>query len=209
MKTVDGLPAEVAEALNVGISLGENHAFGLVAARCSAAQAQSIRRIREERLYRGVTPDWRDFCAGYLSMSGTQADRIIRLFEEFGPGYFELAQLTRISPETYRAIGPAVQDGALHFEGEVIELNPENARRVAAAIAELRKTAGTQKQKKQPRPLEPHERLARIDQRGSALIAELDELSRKESRGENWLQLTAIIARLRAALTRLEVENGL
>ncbi len=206
MKTAAELPAEVAEALNVGMSLGENHAFGLVAARCSAAQAQSIRRIREERLYRSVTPDWRDFCARYLSMSGTQADRIIRLFEEFGPGYFELAQLTRISPETYRAIEPAVKDGGLHLEGEVIELNPENARKVATAVAKLRKTATPAK--KQPRQLEVHEQLEQLDKRCTALLAELDQLSRKESCGENWLQLTAIIARLRSALTRLEIENG-
>ena len=57
-----------------------------------------------------------------LKISGSEADKIIRLWEEFGASYFELAQLIRISPEGYRAIEPAVKDGALHHEGEAIEL---------------------------------------------------------------------------------------
>jgi hypothetical protein len=60
--------------------------------------------LRENKLYKRVSPDWREFCDGYLNINRGQADHIIRLLDEFGPGYFELAQLTRISPETYRAI---------------------------------------------------------------------------------------------------------
>jgi hypothetical protein len=33
-------------------------------------------------------------------MTSNHADRIIRLWQEFGAGYFELAQLTRVSAET-------------------------------------------------------------------------------------------------------------
>ena len=113
---------EVNEVLDLGVVLGQNQAFGLIAGRCSAAQAESIRRIRTEQLYKRVAEHWRDFCPQYLKMSGSQADNIIRLWEEFGAGYFEVAQLTRVSPETYRAIEPAVENGVLNLNGEQIEL---------------------------------------------------------------------------------------
>ena len=57
------LPAEVAELLELGSVLGQNQAFGLVAGRCSAAQAASLKRLRDERKYKRVTAQWRDFCS--------------------------------------------------------------------------------------------------------------------------------------------------
>lgn len=200
------LPGETAEVLELGVVLGQNQAFGLVAGRCSAAQAAGLRRLREERLYRHLAPDWRDFCSAYLRISGSEADRIIHLWEEFGPSYFELAQLTRISPATYRAIAPAVKDGVLHFNGNAIELNVENSRKVAAAVAELRRGIPG---KKPPHPPEMHERLADLDRRCAAIIAEFQEISQKERCGENWLLFTATLARVSSALQRLERENDL
>jgi len=133
------LPAESAALLELGVALGQNHAFGLIAGRCSAAQAEGLHRLREEKLYKRCTEKWDDFCPRFLKISRAEADRTIRLWEEFGSAYFELSQLTRVSPETFRAIVPAIQDGALHYRGEAIELNPENSRRVAAVVAEFEK----------------------------------------------------------------------
>src|SRR5213593_4418661 len=104
------------ELLDVGMLLGQNNAFALIAGRCSAAQAAAIRRLRNDKLYRSVTPKWREFCPKHLKMSRRSADQIIALFDEFGPDYFEVAQITHISPETYRAIQPSIQDGALHHD---------------------------------------------------------------------------------------------
>jgi hypothetical protein len=74
----------------------------------------------------------------YLNLSRAEADRIIRLLDEFGPSYFELSQSIRISAQTLRAIAPAVSEGVLHHEGEAIPINGDNSRRVAAAVAEIR-----------------------------------------------------------------------
>src|SRR5882672_8031577 len=115
---ISELPAGAADLLNLGILLGENQAFALMVGRCSAAQATTLRRLREEGKYKSVIPQWKEFCSTYLKISGTQANQIIQLLEEFGPGYFELAQLTRISAETYRAIAPSIKDGALHLNGD-------------------------------------------------------------------------------------------
>jgi hypothetical protein len=124
--------------MELGVVLGQSHAFGLVAGRCSAAQAQTVRRLREEKLFKACCEKWEDFCPQYLKMCRAEADRIIRLLEEFGPTYFELSQVTRISAETYRAIAPAIENGALHFNGEAIPLNTDNSRKLAAAVAEMR-----------------------------------------------------------------------
>jgi hypothetical protein len=119
--------------------LGRREAFSIVAARCSAADAEILRKVRDEKLYLALASGWDEFCDAQLHMSRANANRVIGLFNEFGPQYFEVAQLTRISPETYRALSPSIRDGALHTEGEAIALIPENAERVAAAVAELRK----------------------------------------------------------------------
>jgi hypothetical protein len=197
------LPAEVAELLELGSVLGQNQAFGLVAGRCSAAQAASLKRLRDERKYKRVTAHWRDFCSRYLRMSQTQVDKIIQLWEEFGAGFFKVAQLTRISPETYRAIAPSVREDALHLNGEVIELSVENSRKVADAVAQLRRV------KKPARQIATHVRLGELDEQCMAIIAELREISRKERCGENWLLFTATLSRACSALKLLLAENGI
>jgi hypothetical protein len=125
---------------DLGRLVGRREAFSAVAARCSAADAAILREIREKRLYEGQAQDWEEFCSQHLHISKTNANRIIRYLDEFGPTYFDVAQLTRISPEAYRAIAPSIRDQALHHNGDAIALIPENAEKVAAAVAELRKS---------------------------------------------------------------------
>jgi hypothetical protein len=196
---------DLAATLELGSALGQSHAFGLVAGRCSAAQASCLHRIRTTRVYLHQSSCWRDFCSRHLGIDGRNADKIVRLWEKFGATYFELAQLTSISPDTYRALAPSIHAGALHLNGDVIELIPENSPRLAAAIAGFRRTIPPP----QPRQLQPHERLAVLDERCDAIVAELRHFSKKERCGENWLQFTQVLSRLSAALHRLELENGL
>jgi hypothetical protein len=114
--------------------------------------------------------------------------------------------LTRISPETYRAIQPVVKEGALHFDGEALELDVENSRKIAAAVAELRRRASGKKPAGQP---EMHQRLAELDKRCTSMILEFEEISQKERHGENWLQFTRVLERLFSSLQRIRTDNGL
>ena len=198
------LSAEDAELLELGVALGQNHAFGLVAGRCSAAQAQTLRELREGKKYKRCAEDWRAFCSQHLNMSGCQADKIISLLERFGPGYFELAQLTRISAETYQIVAPAVQDGALHFNGEMIQLDPENARKVAAAVAQLRREAAV---KKPGQPNPTANQLADIDRRFSELMKDIQAILHNSD--ENWGQFSGILDRMTSTLHRLRKDNAL
>jgi hypothetical protein len=119
-----GLAAEDAAFVELSvIIMGQNHAFGLIAGRCSAAQRAGL---RHEKQYKRCTEKWDDFRLKYLKMSRVEADRTIKLLEEFGPAYFELSQLTRVFPDTYRAIAPHIENGVLHHNGEAIELNVQN-----------------------------------------------------------------------------------
>jgi hypothetical protein len=213
-KSTIELTDDVAAVLELGVALGQSQTFSLVAGRCSAAQAATLLRLRQEKKYLRCSANWREFCTNYLKISGSEADRIIRLWEEFGASYFELAQLIRISPEGYRAIEPAVKEGALQHDGETIEFDPENSRKLAEAVAELKGAQTATKPanrpaRKSPPHLEPHDRIADLDRRCTGIIMEFQEISRKERSGENWLLLTRALLRVREELSRIERENGL
>ena len=216
-ESVGELPAESAELLEVGVVLGQNHAFGLIAGRCSAAQAEGLRRLREEKLYKRCTEKWEDFCPRFLKISRSEADKTIRVWEEFGASYFELTQLTRVSPEIYRLIAPSIQDGALHYQGEAIELNAENSHRVAAVVAELR--SALPKRPPESRKLERkisglcHEadvtaRIEKLSDCCTAVVAEFDKMSRDESLGPARELFLTALTRVRAALERVAAQSS-
>jgi hypothetical protein len=214
---LSGLAAEDAAMLELGVVLGQNHAFALVAGRCSAAQAQSLRRIREDKLYKRCCEKWDEFCSRYLKMSRSEADRHIKLFEEFGPTYFELSQLTRISAETYRAIAPAIEDGVLHFNGDAIPLNAENSRKVAAAVAEMRSALPKKSPEEQSlarqvvqlcEETELGQRLFKIEKCGMAVVREFEKIASDEGLGASRMFLRSALTRVQGELNRVALEIG-
>jgi hypothetical protein len=181
---------------DLGRLMGRREAFNVVAARCSAADAATLRDIREKRLYEGHAEDWDEFCVRQLSSSKTHVNRIIRHLEEFGPSYFEVAQLTRISPTTYRAIAPSIRDQALHHNGEAIALLPENAAKVAAAVSELRRAS---EPVTSDAPVDPIPKLAK---RCTELVAELEAIVDTRA---HLNEIRAAIFRLRQQINRIEL----
>ncbi len=124
--------------IEVAKMLGARHAFGLVAGRCSAADAAILRDIRDNKKFLSFAPTWDEFCEKHAQLSKSHANRLIRYLNELGPAYFTLAQLTRITPEEFRALAPSVKDNALEFRGEAIALIEENAGRLTEAVGTLR-----------------------------------------------------------------------
>lgn len=185
----------MSDDLTLGRLLGRREAFNIVAARCSAADAAVLREIRDRKLYLSHASDWGEFCAEHLHTSKESANRVVKNLEEFGPAYFEVAQFTRISPATYRAIAPSIRDQALHHNGEAIALIPENAEKVAAAVAELRKTAA-------PTPA-PEDPVLRLEKRCGEVVAEMETaVSALRDRKE---QVRAALGSLRMRLERVEL----
>jgi hypothetical protein len=170
------LPAGSAAWLDLGGVLGQNHAFGLIAGRCSAAQAAGLHRLREQKLYKRCAPTW---------------DAV--------------AQWTRISPETYRAIQPSIHDGKLYFNDEAIDLNADNTRKLAAAVAALRSNllpAG-----KPVRQIEIDRRIAALEKKCNAILSDISG---------NWYtgrildaitRVSEILTRTQAALEQIAHEK--
>jgi hypothetical protein len=211
------LAAEDAAMLELGVILGQNHAFGFIAGRCSAVQAETIRRLREEKLYKRCCEKWRDFCPKYLKMSQPEADRIIRLWEEFGPAYFELSQLTRISAETYRAIAPNIGEGVLYFNGEAIDLTADNSRKVAAAVAEMRSALPKRSPEEESlvqqinqicQETNLQQRLFKLEKCCIRIVSEFEQIASHESLGASRMFLNSALSRVRGELDRVALENG-
>jgi hypothetical protein len=202
-------------AYELGNLVGRHEALGLIASRCSAADAATLLRIREKELWRGEARTWNEFCETRLKMSRCQVNRLIRLLEEFGDNYFTVAQATRISPATYRAIAPAIHDNALHLGGEAIALTEENAPRIAAAIDEFRRTAAgkaideVSEPAAETPPVEEggDDPLDILSRRCSDLMAEIGDVSRAAGgRIGGRAILRSILAVMQARLARLEAE---
>jgi hypothetical protein len=135
------------DEVELGRWMGRREAFGLVAGRCSAAQAESLRHVRDEKLYRGVSRNWDEFCSVHVGASRRNVERSIRLLEEFGPPFFYVSQIAHICPEEYRTIVEHVDEEGVRLDGVVVPLLPENGVEVASAVSELLRRV-------QPKPAE-------------------------------------------------------
>jgi hypothetical protein len=185
---------------DLGNWLGMRRAFGIMAGKASAADAECLRRIRDDKLYLAKAASWSDFCTQYLGSSRTSVNRFVHYLEEFGPDFFHLTQLTRIAPEAYRTIAAQVKPEGLELDGEIIPLTPQNVDRVSAAVAELRRRAqpqiepGTAKE-------DPYRELER---RLNDLVARIDALPARLA-AANEVSLGAQMARLRKSVARVGV----
>src|ERR1700680_4444839 len=90
--------------LTLGTWLGRHQAFGIVANRCSAADAECLRTMRESEQYKKLGLTWDEFCKQHAGISRTYADRLIGCLTEFGADYFRFAEVMDISSQTYRLI---------------------------------------------------------------------------------------------------------
>ena len=129
------------EALDLGAWLGRKQAFSGMVGRCSAAEANCLRTIREEKRYKITGLTWEAFCTKHLGISRALADKTIRLLEEFGERYFHLNGVIAIPPEGYRLVAGSGGDEAVQYQGESIPIAAQNAARLGEALDSLKKTA--------------------------------------------------------------------
>jgi hypothetical protein len=127
--------------MNLGAWLGRHQAFGLIANRCSAADAECLKAIRDGGEYKQLGLTWEQFCTKHAGVSRVHAERQIHYLEEFGGNYFRFAEVMPISAGTYRLIAGAVSEQGLECNGERIPLVRENRTRVAAAVMAIRAKA--------------------------------------------------------------------
>jgi hypothetical protein len=126
---------------DLGTWLGRHQALGMVANRCSAADAECLRSIRHGGQYKKLGMTWERFCSERAGISRAQADRLIRQLEEFGANYFRLAEVMDVSPETYRLIAGSVSDAGIQVDGETVAICPGNRDKIAIVVESARKRA--------------------------------------------------------------------
>jgi len=128
--------------IEIGQWMGRREAFGLMAGRCSAADVEILRRIKDDQLYASLDCTWGEFCTGRLHMPRRTVDREIGYLRDFGPAFFTVRQLTRINVRDYRAISAHITEEGVNVDGNTIRLLPENNAPVAAAVEELLQRTG-------------------------------------------------------------------
>ena len=135
--TNTGEPVPVEAALELGKWMGRHQAFGQMAGRCSAAEIESLRQIREGKLYQSVNCNWEEFCTQHLRVSARTVERELANLRRFGPAYFTVRQLARISTREYAAIAGCITGEGVRVNGELVELDQENGEKVADAVKAL------------------------------------------------------------------------
>jgi hypothetical protein len=135
----DKLPAPA--RLNIERWLGRREAFGMIAGRCSAADVECLRQIRESKRYLDMSRNWDDFCRVHLNSSRHRIDNAIRQLEDHGPQFFHATEHLRLTEAEYCAIKDHVTETGLLLEGETLLWNQENGQRITEALGKLRAVA--------------------------------------------------------------------
>ena len=132
------VPVEAdAQDIELGKWMGRREAFGLIAGRCSAAEIESLQKIRDGKLYQRLNDTWEDFCLRQLRVSKRTVDRDIAFLRRFGPAFFTLRQLARITVREYTAVAGQVSEDGVHVDGALVPLLPENSEALAQALKTL------------------------------------------------------------------------
>jgi len=65
------------DALEFGKMMGRRQTFSLVAGKCTAADAECLKKTRDQKLYRGYAKSWEECCTQHIGMSRANAERMI------------------------------------------------------------------------------------------------------------------------------------
>lgn len=137
----------------LGKWIGRGQAFALTANHSLLAQARCWKEIHDSADYKSTGLSWDDFCMAEIGLSRPCVDTMIASLEEFGETYCRLSEIVRISPATYRAISPKIDDGAIEIDGEMVPIVVENAARIRGALNQMRnqlRQAGNPRPTKDP-----------------------------------------------------------
>jgi len=167
---------DLEDYVELGTWLGRRQAFSIVAGRCSAADAQCLRELRESKKYKSMDLTWEECCKQKAGISRSSADEIIRNLAEFGPDYFVIAQVTGISAKEYRRIQGSVANHALLHAGEEIPIAVECGPRLVAAVEALRREAAGAPAPPDDDAAEAARQFARAERALRTALAELDKL---------------------------------
>ncbi len=129
------------EGIDLGGWLGRKQAFSGIAGRCTAADANCLRVIRDQKKYKATGLNWDDFCKRKMGISRGYADRLIQMLNEFGESYFYLSGLIPIAAEDYRLISCHVTGEEVMVDGAAVKIAPQNIADLTTAVESLKQQA--------------------------------------------------------------------
>jgi hypothetical protein len=137
---------DVSEVVPQGESLdrwlGRRDTFTLIAGRCSAADVECLREIRDKKKYlESKYKSWDEFCSKEIKTSRRKIDTAIDQLEKYGRPFFHATQALRLTEAEYVAIKQYVRDEGLMLEGQLVPWAPENGARIVEGLTKLRATA--------------------------------------------------------------------
>src|ERR1700688_1883996 len=121
----------------LGQWLGRREAFSLIAGRCSAAEIEIVRQIKDEKLYEDLKCNWDECCTRHLHASRRSVERELGYLRKYGPAFFTVRQLTHVTVKEYQSIAAHITEQGVTLDGAVIVLHSGNSDRVSAAVEEL------------------------------------------------------------------------
>jgi hypothetical protein len=192
-----------AQVLELGVALGQRRAFGMVAGRCSAARAECMRKIRDQKTFLKFASSWEEFCVKYLKIPRRTADYDIGLLKKHGPLYFETRALTGISPAEFERIKGAIQPDGIHIGNEVIALIPENTERAIEAVAQLQAEASAAPGA--PAPEGAAQQIAELEKRARKLYESFHQAAKAANLVERE-SLLRVIQKVQELINRLDLE---
>lgn len=125
------------DGIELGLWMGRREAFSLIGGRCSAAEIESLRRIRDGKLYQSLNENWEEFCARHLHVSCRTVERELANLRRFGPAFFTVRQLTHISTSQYAEVAGQISEDGVRLDDEIVALIPENSEQLARALETL------------------------------------------------------------------------
>ena len=129
------------EALRPGSLVGTKAGVQRDSGTVLGGRCRVLRQIRKSKAYRSLDLTWDQFCKEKVGITRPVVDRVIRQLEEFGPAFFQLASILRITADEYRLIAGSVAEDGVVYEGEKIAINVENTSLLSQAVESLRSQA--------------------------------------------------------------------
>ena len=199
VKTENQVPDAVEPAgFKLGRRLGRREAFGLIAGRCSAAEIEAIRQIRDENLYQDLHCNWDECCTRHLHASRRSVERELGYLHKYGPAFFTVRQLTHITVKEYESIAGHITDQGVNLDGALVSVHVDNSNQLAAAVEELLKRAEPRQRKPPPEPLA----ICAVLKRCRTVVEQLQSLHGNLDVAQR-LELANAVAQIRAAAAGL------
>jgi hypothetical protein len=182
----------------LGQWLGRREAFSLIAGRCSAAEIEIVRHIRDARLYEDLHCNWDECCTRHLHASRRSVERELGYLQKYGPAFFTVRQLTHITVREYQSIAAHITEHGVNLDGAVTALHSGNSDQVSAIVEELLKRVGPGQLPSAPEPV-PFDKLLK---RCQTVVQQLQSFEGSLDAAQR-LELADVVAEVRTAAAGL------